>query len=41
VLAAGLAAAVAEALAPRATDNLLVPLAVWLATGGLESAGAP
>jgi dolichol kinase len=41
VLAAGLAAAVAEAMAPRATDNLLVPLAVWLVTGGLESAGGP
>jgi len=41
VLGAGLAAAVAEAVAPRATDNLLVPLAVWLVTGGLESAGAP
>jgi dolichol kinase len=40
-LVAGLAAAVAEALAPRATDNLGVPLAVWLVTGGLESAGAP
>ena len=41
VLAAGAAAAFAEALAPRATDNLGVPLAVWLATGGLESAGGP
>src|SRR5262249_23294196 len=41
LLAAGLAAAVAEALAPRATDNLLVPLAVWLVTGGLETAGGP
>ncbi len=41
VLAASLAAAVAEAVAPRATDNLLVPLAVWLVMGGLESAGAP
>jgi dolichol kinase len=41
VLVAGVAAALAEALAPRATDNLLVPLAVWLVTGGLESAGAP
>ena len=41
VLAAGLAAAAAEALAPRATDNLLVPLAVWLVTGGLESGGGP
>ena len=41
VLGAGLAAAVAEALAPRATDNVLVPLAVWLVVGGLESAGAP
>ena len=37
VLGAGLAAAVAEAVAPRATDNLLVPLAVWLVAGGLES----
>jgi dolichol kinase len=41
VLGAGVAAAVAEALAPRATDNLGVPLAVWLVAGGLESAGAP
>jgi dolichol kinase len=41
VLGAGLAAAVAEALAPRATDNLLVPVAVWLVTGGLESVGRP
>ena len=41
VLGAGAAAAVAEALAPRATDNLGVPLAVWLVTGGLESAGGP
>jgi len=41
VFAAGLAAAVAEALAPRATDNLLVPLAVWLVTGGLETSGGP
>ena len=41
VLGAGLAAAIAEAVAPRATDNLLVPLAVWLVTGGLESAGGP
>ena len=41
VLGAGAAAALAEALAPRATDNLLVPLAVWLVTGGLESAGGP
>jgi phytol kinase len=40
VLGAGVAAALAEAIAPRATDNLLVPLAVWLVTGGLES-GAP
>jgi phytol kinase len=40
-LAAGLAAAVAEAVAPRATDNVLVPLAVWLVTGGLESGGGP
>lgn len=38
---AGLAAAVAEAFAPRATDNVLVPVAVWLVVGGLESAGAP
>jgi dolichol kinase len=41
MLGAGLAAAVAEALAPRATDNVLVPLAVWVAVGGLESAGPP
>jgi dolichol kinase len=41
VVAAGLAAAVAEAVAPRATDNVLVPLAVWLVTGGLESGGGP
>ena len=41
VLGAGLAAAVAESVAPRATDNLLVPLAVWLITGGLETGGAP
>jgi len=41
VLVAGLAAAVAEGLAPRATDNLLVPLAVWLVTGGLERGGGP
>ncbi len=41
VLGAAAAAAMAEALAPRATDNLLVPLAVWLVTGGLESAGGP
>ena len=41
VFVAGLAAALAEALAPRATDNLLVPLAVWLVTGGLESGGGP
>ncbi|HZJ55088.1 MAG TPA: hypothetical protein VFD38_13180 [Myxococcaceae bacterium] len=41
VVGAGLAAAVAEAVAPRATDNVLVPLAVWLVTGGLESGGAP
>ena len=40
MLGAGLAAAVAEAVAPRATDNVLVPLAVWVAAGGLESAGA-
>jgi len=41
VLVAALAAALAEALAPRATDNLLVPLAVWLVTGGLETGGGP
>ena len=41
VLGAGLAAALAEAVAPRATDNVLVPLAVWLVAGGLESGGAP
>jgi phytol kinase len=41
VLGAGLAAAIAEAVAPRATDNLGVPLAVWLVTGGLETTGAP
>ncbi|HUM13536.1 MAG TPA: hypothetical protein VLT82_21495 [Myxococcaceae bacterium] len=41
ILGAGLAAAVAEAVAPRATDNVLVPLVVWLVVGGLESAGAP
>ena len=41
LLGAGLAAGVAEAVAPRATDNLLVPLAVWLAAGGLESSGGP
>jgi dolichol kinase len=41
VLGAGLAAAVAEAVAPRATDNLLVPLAVWLVAWGLESGWAP
>ncbi len=41
ILEAGLAAAVAEAVAPRATDNILVPLAVWLVVGGLECAGAP
>jgi dolichol kinase len=41
VVGAGLAAAVAESVAPRATDNLLVPLAVWLVTGGLETGGAP
>jgi dolichol kinase len=41
LLGAGLAAAVAEAVAPRATDNLLVPLAVWLVTGGLETGGGP
>jgi dolichol kinase len=37
----GLAAAVAEAVAPRATDNLLVPVAVWLVAWGLESGGPP
>jgi len=36
VLGAGVAAALAEAIAPRATDNLLVPLAVWLVSGGLH-----
>jgi dolichol kinase len=41
VLGAGLVAAVAEALAPRATDNLLVPFAVWVVAGGLESGGPP
>ena len=41
VVGAGLAAALAESVAPRATDNLLVPLAVWLVTGGLETAGGP
>ena len=41
VLGAGLAAAVAEAVAPRATDNVLVPLAVWVITGGLETGGGP
>ena len=41
LLATGLAAAVAEAMAPRATDNVLVPLAVWLVAWGLESGGAP
>jgi dolichol kinase len=41
LVGAGAAAAIAESVAPRATDNLLVPVAVWLATGGLESAGAP
>lgn len=41
VAAACVAAAVAEAVAPRATDNLLVPLAVWLVAGGLESGGGP
>jgi len=30
VVAGGLAASAAEALAPRATDNLAVPAAVWL-----------
>ncbi len=28
-------------VAPRATDNVLVPLAVWLVAGGLESGGPP
>jgi dolichol kinase len=37
----GLAAAAAEAVAPRATDNLLVPLAVWMVARGLESGGSP
>ncbi|MGZ6059724.1 MAG: hypothetical protein ACXWLP_09720, partial [Myxococcaceae bacterium] len=41
VLGAGVAAALAEAIAPRATDNVLVPLAVWLVAGGLESGGPP
>jgi phytol kinase len=41
VLVAGVAAALAEAVAPRATDNVLVPLAVWVITGGLESGGGP
>lgn len=41
LLGAGLAAALAEAIAPRATDNVLVPLAVWLVAGGLETAGPP
>ncbi|RPH66649.1 MAG: hypothetical protein EHM78_23140 [Myxococcaceae bacterium] len=41
LISAGLAAAAAEAVAPRATDNVLVPLAVWLVAGGLESGGAP
>ena len=41
VLGAGVAAAMAEAVAPRATDNVLVPLAVWLVAGGLESSGPP
>lgn len=30
ILAAGLVAALAEALSPRSTDNAIVPLAVWL-----------
>jgi dolichol kinase len=41
LVGAGVAAAIAESVAPRATDNLGVPLAVWLVVGGLESAGAP
>jgi phytol kinase len=41
VLGAGVVAAVAESVAPRATDNVLVPLAVWLVTGGLETGGGP
>ncbi len=41
VLGAGVAAALAEAVAPRATDNVLVPLLVWLVAGGLESGGPP
>lgn len=41
VLGAGLAAALAEGVAPRAMDNVLVPLAVWLVAGGLESGGPP
>src|SRR5262249_51460973 len=41
LVAAGLAAAVAESVAPRATDNLLVPVAVWLVAGGLETGGGP
>lgn len=41
VLGAGVAAALAEAVAPRAMDNVLVPLAVWLVAEGLESGGPP
>ena len=41
LVGAGVAAAIVEAVAPRATDNVLVPLAVWLVAGGLESGGAP
>jgi dolichol kinase len=41
LLGAGVAAALAEAVAPRATDNVLVPLVVWLVAGGLESGGPP
>lgn len=41
LVGAGAAAALAEALAPRATDNVLVPLAVWVVAGGLESGWAP
>lgn len=41
VIGAGIAGAAVEALAPRATDNVLVPLVVWLVAGGLESSGPP
>ena len=41
LISASLSAASAEAVAPRASDNVLVPLAVWLVAGGLESVGAP